>query len=181
MLLSQAKERPFSIWLLPEQPPPLPWLFLLCWRRQRCLKRHRPLQSLNSARCSWLGCFLSCWPALPRVFIFREVMSGKMCSDKRLWSTGFTLLPHAGCSAPRAFSSGAQASGLNTHSQLDPKSFALFHLNAHWQVDASPPCTLKHTLTPSAPLPLLALLEGHASCAQGRLPFPQTTAPFLGC
>lgn len=69
------------------------WLFLLCWRRQRCLKQHRPLQSLNSTRRSWLALSLSRRPTLPWVFIFGEVTSGKICSGKRLRSTGFMLLP----------------------------------------------------------------------------------------
>lgn len=69
------------------------WLFLLCWRRQHCLKQHRPLQSLNATRCSWPVLSLLCWPAFPRVFVFGEVTSGKICSGKRLRSTGFTPLP----------------------------------------------------------------------------------------
>ncbi|XP_071669210.1 zinc finger MYND domain-containing protein 10 isoform X3 [Patagioenas fasciata] len=66
--------------LILEQSSLLPfqaWLFLLCWRRQHCLKQHHPLQSLNSLRHFWLELSLSCWPALPWVFFFGEVTSGK--------------------------------------------------------------------------------------------------------
>uniref|UniRef100_A0A8D2NI34 Hyaluronidase n=1 Tax=Zonotrichia albicollis TaxID=44394 RepID=A0A8D2NI34_ZONAL len=49
-----------------------------------CLKQHGPLQRLSWARCSWLGCSSGC-PALPRSFIFREVTSGKICSDQRIF------------------------------------------------------------------------------------------------
>lgn len=72
----------------------------------------------------------------------------KICSGKRLWSMGFMLL--SACRAPRSqgflFTSPGLGAGLSPPAGL--RAFTLFHLNAHCQVDPSPPCTQKHTLTP---------------------------------
>lgn len=88
------------------------------------MKQHRSLQSLNP-RCSWLVLSLSRGLALPRVFVFGEVTSGKICSGKRLQSTGFALLPACRALRSQGFLCGSPSLGAERWLPTGPRRFCL--------------------------------------------------------